>query len=207
MDFQKIRNESLRKAKKLGYETNPALPLLDSSLSLRPVDEVISRSLALFGVVAGSYGFDKKSAISWIMQECATDQLAETEREFLVSGEGDSAYFQSQVEGLNAFAWALGVVKSMHFDSVCDNTLIKLFPDIKNGKSSSEYRDQSQLRSIEEILSVCDLAYCLHWAVRDADVNNRDLPGCVASHVIVERRRALEWMLTTKDWDEVSLDT
>ncbi|KJZ13313.1 hypothetical protein TW85_13940 [Marinomonas sp. S3726] len=207
MDFQKIRKKSLASAKKLGYEVNPALPLLDDDLELRPQEEIVARSLALFAVIASSYGFDKSSAIQWLEQEGCIEYLSESERDFIENDEGDTAYFQSQVEGLNAFAWVLGVVKSIPFDSVCDNTLIRRFPDIKNGKSTSDYKAQSVVRSIDKIISACDLSYCLHWAIVDSGMNTRELPGDVGGHVIIERRRALEWMLSTTDWDEIGLDT
>ncbi|EEZ39305.1 DUF4272 domain-containing protein [Photobacterium damselae] len=207
MDLQKIRKKSLSSAEKLGYEINTILPLFDDGIKLRPQEEIVGRSLALFAVVACSYGFDKPSAIQWMVREGVIDYLSDSERSFLNDGEGDISFFQSQVEGLNAFAWALGFVKSIPFDSTCDNTLIKRFPDIKNDKSSSEYKTQSAVRSIAQIISACDLAYCLHWAIVNAEVNIQDLHGDVGRHVISERRRALEWILCTDDWDEISLDT
>lgn len=207
MDLKKIRESSLIKARSLGYETNPDLPLLDEGLTLRSADEVICRSLALFAVVAGSYGFDKASAISWLKKEGAYSYLAESEKCFLVDGEGDSSYIQSQVEGLNAFAWSLGIVKQLEFDQICENNLIKLFPDIKNNGDSSAYRATAKIRDFELLVQACDLGYCLHWATVQAQLDGKNLPGDIGSHVIVERRRALEWMLCKDDWDELNLDT
>lgn len=207
MDFQNIRKKSLSSAKNLGCEVYPDLPLLDDNLKLRPQEEIIGRSLALFAVIASSYGFDKSLAIRWLEQEDCIEYLSESERDFIENGEGDTSYFQSQVEALNTFAWVLGFVKSMPFDSLCDNTLIKRFPDIKNGKSSSGYKAQSAVRSIDKIISACDLSYCLHWAIVNSEMNAKDLPSDVCSHVVIERRRALEWILSTDDWDEISLDT
>ena len=207
VDLKIIRSESLQKAEKLGYRANSSLPLLGESVSLRSLEEVVDRSLAFFAVVACSYGFDRQSALRWMGQENVSSYLAESEREYLHSGEGDVSFYQSQVEGLNAFAWALGFVKAIPFDSVCDNTLIKLFPDIKNNGSSEGYRAKAKLRSVKKIISACDLAYCIHWAIREAELNNEMLLGDVSGHVIIERRRSLEWMLSTDDWDDISLDT
>ena len=108
---------------------------------------------------------------------------------------------------LNAFAWALGFVGSLHFDSCCDDSLITCFPDLKNDGSSDDYKAHAKTRSIDQIVSACDLAYCLHWAVADANLRSKPIPGHVDAHIIVERRRALEWMLSSDDWDDVSLDT
>ena len=207
MDLKKIRDRSLLTAESLGYETNSGLPLLDEGLTLRLVDDLVGRSLALFAVVAGSYGFDKKSAISWLEAENAFNYLAESEKSFLIDDEGDGSYIQSQVEALNAFAWSLGIVKHLAFDQVCENNLIKQFPDIKNNGDSSAYRAKSKSRSLGEIVQSCDLAYCLHWAIVQAQIEGKKLLGDVGPHVIIERRRALEWMLSEEDWDELSLDT
>lgn len=207
MDFQIIRQESLKEAEKLGYETNPALPLLDDSISLRIKDEIIFRSLSLFSAVACSYGFNKKSASAWISSEKIESYLSGSEKAFITGDEGDDAFFRKQVEGLNAFAWVLGFVKTLDFGCVCDNTLIKKFPDIKNTKPSTEFKLKASVRSLDEIVSACDLAYCLHWAISDAAIEGREPQKAVGSNVIVERRRALEWVLSTDDWDDISLNT
>ncbi|MFC4701509.1 DUF4272 domain-containing protein [Glaciecola siphonariae] len=207
MDLQKIREISQKNAKKLGYEINTNLPLLDDDIGLRPQQEIVGRSLALFAVVACSYRFDKSLAIQWLERERVIDYLSDSERIYLNEREDNITRFQSQVEGLNAFAWSLGFVKSISFDSACDNSLIKHFPDIKNNGSSCEYKALSSVRSSSQIISVCDLAYCLHWAIVNAEANSVNLLSDVAQHVIIERRRALEWMLCTDDWDKLTLDT
>jgi hypothetical protein len=133
--------------------------------------------------------------------------LADSEEAFLIEGSGEVGSVQSKVEALQAFAWSLGIVKKMEFDQVCDNNLIKLFPDIKNDGNSDDFKSKSRLRDIKEIIAACDLAYCLHWAVTQAGLENKKLPNDVAPHVIVERRRALEWLLSQDGWDDISLDT
>ncbi len=208
MDFQIIREKSLASASNLGYPVNLELPLLSTDLKLRTEDEIIGRSLALHVVIACSYGYDKGSAIQWLIQEDCIDYLSESERDFLEDNKkNDNVNFQFQVEALNAFAWALGFVKAIAFDSVCDNRLVKCFPDLKNNESSTRYREKAKLRSINQIIPVSDLAYCLHWALVDSSLNDKELSVYIDSHVIIERRRALEWMLGTDDWDEISLDT
>lgn len=159
VDLKKIRSESLLRTRKLGYQTNLSLPLLDQSMSLRPIDEIVNRSLVLFAIVACSYGFDRMSALRWIEQERLLDCLANSERKYLRFCEGDVTNFQSQVECLNAFAWVLGLVRSIPFDSVCDNTLIRRFPNIKNNGNSDKFRQKAKLRSFQQVISVCDLAY------------------------------------------------
>jgi len=142
----------------------------------------------------------------WLDQEGCIKYLSQSERDFIENDLGDPHYYQTQVEGLNVFAWVLQFVNSMSFESACSKTLISYFPDIKNGKSSSEFRNESLVRPLDEVISICDLSYCLHWAIVNSRISSDALPQ-LGSHVVIERRRALEWMLSTVDWDEVNLDT
>lgn len=207
MDPREIRVHSLLVAKSLGCKSNDRLPLLDKKLTPRPVSKVVERSLALFAVVSASYGFAKESAIAWLENEGAFGSLAGSEKRFLNGEEGDLSIFQSQVEGLNVLGWALGFVRSLEFDQVCDNSLIRIFPDIKNNVSSSAFRAQARFRKLEEITRALDLAYCLHWEVVQNQIEGRQQAPGIKPHVIVERRRALEWILSAEDWDELDLDT
>jgi hypothetical protein len=52
-----------------------------------------------------------------------------------------------------------------------------------------------------------DLYYRAHWFIVDGYVNGYET-GDFDGGVIVERRKALEWVLDdTLDWDDIPLDT
>ncbi|QUX96780.1 hypothetical protein C0J08_15860 [Marinomonas sp. CT5] len=207
MNFKEVRQSSEVKAGSLGYEINPYLPLLEGGFTLRTKEEIVDRSLALFSTVAAAYGFDKEKATEWAITVGVASSLAFSEKKFLNGGNGDNLFIQSQVEALNAFAWSLNIVGALAFDIKCQNNLITLFPDIKNGDNAADYRGKAKLRSVEEIVSAYDLSYCLHWAVTQALLDGESLPNSISPHVIIERRRALEWMLSSENWDDLSLDT
>ena len=63
------------------------------------------------------------------------------------------------------------------------------------------------MRDLSELAAQLDLAYCLHWAVRDALNQRRAVSGVVDEQELRCRRLALEWLLTTDPWDEITLDT
>lgn len=212
MDLRAIRDRSLSIARKLGYETNVSLPLLDEDVRLRPAHEIVDRTLALHAVVACSYKLDSGKldsgkVLKWLAQESLTTSMAPAERAFIEKGEGRASVFQSQVEGLWAFSWALQIIPALDFSRACDDSLVRLLPNLKIGESSTRFRQQASLRPLEEIVSACDLAYCLHWAVNQALLDGIPTPGKVPAHAVIERRRALEWLLSDEDWDAVSLDT
>lgn len=95
----------------------------------------------------------------------------------------------------------------MDFSDNCANNFVQILPDIRSAASTRTFQIGLKLRSETELLEKADLAYCLHWAIRDAELNGNPTPGSVPARVVVERRRALEWMLGEESWDDASLDT
>jgi hypothetical protein len=208
MILQIIRNESLRRTAELGYSINENLPLLDQPDMQRGKDEIVDRTLALFGAVAHSYGFPAQAVKSWLQSENLTESLSPSEKKFLDSSPKDQhARFQGYVEALWALAWILEINPSLDFEAVCSNNFIHLFPNLKTGESGKAFRDRAALMPPDKIIEKADLAYCLHWGVMNTKVSGKQQSGKVPQHVIVNRRKALDWVIGSDAWDEVPLDT
>ncbi len=207
MDTRDIRAGSQAAARAYGMQIPDQLPLLDPISSLRSKKEVEDRILALHAVVAASFGFDKTKALSWIRQECLQDALSPFEKDFLEQGKGSPIYFHSQVEAMWALAWGLSFVANLDFTKVCDSAFVRIMPDLKTCKSSGQWREGAALRSADELLAQCDLAYCLHWGIRQASLDRKLPPDGLRDGVVVPRRRSLDWMLSDESWDDISLDT
>jgi len=200
-----IRNQSLLQAKRLGYSRTPPLPLMECEiLQLRPQQVVAERALALSAVVAISFGLDRSSGRSWLEREGLRGALSAAESSFVEDARSAVAStFQAQVEALGIFAWALGYAPTLQFDQPLPFNLVKIYPDLRNKESSLRFIGACRLRARDELISTLDLAYCLHWCSVDAP---RPLTSSLL-HGVAERRRALEWMLSTEDWEAISLDT
>lgn len=84
---------------------------------------------------------------------------------------------------------------------------MSFLPDLKKKENGQKITKVAQLRGPDEVLPQMDLYYCLHWALRDAELTNQSPKLSLQSRVIVERRLALEWYVSDFDWDKVSLDT
>lgn len=205
MDLGGIRDESLAQAERLGVWVLPGLPVLDEVMEMRGSEEAASRLLAMGPVAASSYGFDRARAIAWLKQEGLFGFLTDRENRFLIDGVGDPEPFREQVEGMWALAWALGIVSELEFDKQCDDNFVEVFPT--SDQSSAGFRAKVKPRPLEEVIAALDLAYCLHWAVRDAMIRGKPIPGNLDPVVVIERRRALEWLVSKDEWDEVTLDT
>lgn len=207
MDLKLIREQSIETAKQLGVNVSPTLPLLEAGLKMRCTDEAISRLLAMNAVAATAYGFDKNSAINWLNQEALTNSLSKQEKRFVFEAIGQPDHFKMQVESMWALAWAMGITGELNFASDCDNRFVTMLPNLKQSESSADFRKKARPRVLEQVVAACDLAYCLHWAIRQAELSGKRPPANLKPYIVVERRRALEWLLNEDAWDEVSLDT
>lgn len=206
MDAESIRAVSSSIAASAGILIPSTLPLLDAG-SLRNQDEIVDRLLVLTAVAAASYGFDRPKALAWLAQEELDGLLTREEALFLKSGKGKKEVFAVQIEGMWALAWGVALVSKLDFWKDCDDHFVSLLPNLKIGESGRKLRDSARLRPHKEIFASCDLAYCLHWALRQADIQGASPLGGLKHYVVVERRRALEWSLGSDGWDAVSLDT
>lgn len=207
MDSKLIRQKSLQIAADLGFPVNESLPLLEDHVHEKSAEEIIRRLLSLHVVAACAYGFDRIKASTWIHQEGIAESLTLMERIFIEKGTGDANQFKVQVEAMWALAWALGMVTQLDFSKGCDSQFVILLPNLKLLENSAALRAKTKPRSYQQILEKCDLSYCLHWAIRQAEFSNQKLPGKVQPYVIVERRRALEWLVGSEGWGDFSLDT
>ena len=207
MATNELRERSLKLALRAGLTIPPTLPLLDPNLSVRRQVDAENRLLCLTAIAAASYGFDKSKALAWLQQEHLDTLLTDTEREFVEQGKGNPQIFQVQVEGMWALAWALSLVPQLDFWKDSDNNFVTVLPNLKSGEGCEGLRRRARIRSVDDLISACDLAYCLHWANRQSELDGMQAPAGLMPYIVVERRRALEWLLSEDPWDAISLDT
>lgn len=206
MDMASIRQASWGVATKFGFPTNDALPLLDTSVIFRSKDEIVDRVFGMLSLAASAYGLDRKKAFAWLEREGSLQNLTSTEREFLGGAQMNPTPFMEQIEGMWALCWCLKVVPDLDFSIPCSGDFSKLLPDLKKDEAGAAFRGKASLRDSVEVITKCDLAYCLHWGVVHAGLTGK-LKKAIKPYVIVERRRSLEWLLSEDSWDEVPLDT
>ncbi|RYG40885.1 DUF4272 domain-containing protein, partial [bacterium] len=70
-----------------------------------------------------------------------------------------------------------------------------------------DFARRVRMRSYAELYAMRDLYYRAHWFARDGRINGYSTEPFIES-TILERRRALEWLLDkTADWNEMDLST
>ena len=201
-----VREQSLEVLEKHGLSVPDSLPLLGAE-PLRPLNEILSRLFCLNAVAAAAYGFDAAKALSWLQDENLEEQLTNAERAFLERGEGNREAFKLQVEGMWGLAWAASIVQEIDFWRDCDPKFVTLLPNLKANENTARVDQQADARPSEQVVAACDLSYCLHWIIRESLLKEEQMPTGLKPYVVIERRRALEWMLGDEAWDMVSLDT
>ncbi|MEW4564940.1 DUF4272 domain-containing protein [Bremerella sp. JC770] len=210
MEPETIRKQSLAQAKKLGYPINSDLPLLGDIAIARTQEELLDRMLCLFTCVACSFGLPKQLGWSWLAQEGLLDKVTSEESSFLRNkDESPLDKFQPHVETIWTLAWVGQIHNSLEFNKTCTNDMVTMFPNLKGSASSEAFRNKAQMRSVDEIVPKLDLAYCIHWAIRHETENKLELPKKplrLRPYIIINRRRALEWLFCKEPWDEVPMD-
>jgi len=109
-------------------------------------------------------------------------------------------------ENLRVLTWAVSLTRSLPFPT-CTwkvNQITfgsRLYP----ANNFDVFMASCKLRTKEEILSQVDLHYCLDWLKLAKPEVFKELK--VNSDVLMERRRALEWLVSEEGYYDVSLDT
>lgn len=210
-DLERIRSQSRQLAAGHGYEIMGSLPLLDPNPIPRPATEVARRSLALLATLWVANGLDADQASEWLVSEDLVDALTPSEHAILADGPETHPTTTNtilwQVEAVWALAWTLRLTRTLDVTKSVGDEMASLFPDVPGGEEAGQFVSSAALRSREELIQMLDLIYCVHWAVADARLSRGEvLPGLEEPRIL-ERRRALEWVMCDEEWDELSLDT
>lgn len=207
MEMSVLRQESIRRLSEFGLPTNPALPLLENALEPRSLHAVVARALALHAVVAAAYGFSRESAKQWIEREGVWVDLTAAERRFLEIATEEPRNFRGRVEALGALGWSLSLIPSCDPFQKLPANFVNVFPDLKAEGRTQHFRKTAQLRERTDLLGLLDLSYCCQWALRHVELTGLKPLKIQPLSVVSERRRAIEWLLSSDDWDDISLDT
>lgn len=88
-----------------------------------------------------------------------------------------------------------------------EDTLAAMFPSIEDNESVDEFIKGYKLRPEAEMFSMLYYFYRAHWVARNNSLNGIN-DDKVNMSIIMERRRALEWVCDSSlEWDDISLDT
>jgi hypothetical protein len=203
-ELRMIRQRSLFMARRLGYPVDVTLALSPDKKVLRDKDEVVNRMLALDAVIACASGMPPEIALDWTHEVGIAEALSPSEARVLAGRPEDvPAGLLDRMEALWALGWATSLFRALDFGRLSGPELAMIFGELDDARDVRALRKRCRMRRNEEILSATDLARCLYRGLEIADKKRMKPPGKVAPQVVVERRRALEWLLGDEAWDDV----
>lgn len=207
---RKERSIAILEAEKVPYIEHLPLIETEAESTRRTTEGVAVRALALVVVALKGEGLELEAVKDLIDEYRLASAFTPMERKFInnpAPSEHDRAQFAWRYECYWVMLWALGYVDSLERpDKVCD---VEKAVSILRGHDREGFFEKAHLRSQAEILDAADLIYRYHWALVDARINNREAPAGLDEEIVMERHRALNWLIGYMDqeWDDVSTDT
>lgn len=183
------------------------LPILER-LELRPLEDVVGRALVLNVLLNIHFNAPTEVVKKWIAKHKLNSHLTVREKDIL-SRSNDQITKQESIdlywyiEGLWALMWATKIIEHMPFDKGISDDMVEFCPDLRIDEGPEKFSNTMKLRSNTELFQALDLYYRLHWWTRDGNLNGYET-GSVSLDIIMERRKALEWLFNPNcDWDSV----
>lgn len=204
LDLKMVRQRSLFMARRLGYPVDVSLPLLPESGFLREKDEIVDRMLALDAMISCVSGMPPEVAFEWTQEIGIAAALSPLESAVLRGrAEHVPAILLDRMEALWALGWAASLFRGVDYTRVAGPELGMIFGELDDIRDVRALRKRCKVRRYEDILAAADLARCLSRGVDLAVKQRKSPPGKLQPHVVIERRRALEWLISDKKWDEI----
>lgn len=178
----------------------------------RSINEIIKRALVLTAMHELHLKAPKPIIKQWISENNLVGALTPTELSILNSPSSELTDQENtdlywSLDALWAIVWATGLIEDLGFDQPIGDELASLSPNLKLNEDGHKYVDNMQLRSDKSLHEMRDLYYRVHWWVKEASRNDT-LPDNISYGSVIERRKALEWIVDRDaEWESVALDT
>lgn len=206
---EQVKAESEQIILSVGGKTLETLPELTRT-RVRPREEIIDRALVMNAMLQLYFEAPVEIIDGWIyengLEECVSPResvLLSKPTDQLTHEEKLETYWY--IEGLWALMWVGSLIDSLPFDRSVEDFMASLAPNLQLNEDGSKFQNNMRIRLYPEVFKMLDLYYRLHWYANDAYVNGRDT-GHIKIAVIMERRRALEWVMQPDvEWDAIQL--
>ena len=203
-----------------GFQYASSLPWI-KEIVLRPKLEIAKRLHAIkalvLWVLVNPEDLPDKKILDFIDNNDLNDFITENEMQYLSTARGDQNAINSigwKFENALPLAWFFGFSELLPSGEMMNGeTARSLFFEFcaKIDNSIEEWMSNRQTRSEKEIIFQEDLFYCMHNAVRSAQLGNKTVPESFDpignGGVIHEKRHSLTWMLSDVNWEDTDLST
>ena len=214
------REATIEKLNILGIDHCKGLPLIGDYKICKSENQICKRFIAslFFSMLACDYFQDRKyyeTEGKEITEKAIKEfqlkrYLFPNELQLLTESDKHNAVKTSwTIECCYALAWVLGLVTTAELEAPSNpNGSYDLFRFIQPFHKFDDFKASCKMRQPSEIMDMLDLYYNYHWACVDHRINPETKCGDLNEEVVMERRKALEWLICRdRDWDDISLDT
>jgi hypothetical protein len=179
---------------------------------MRTASEVARRCLVLSAVLAAGHKVSRQELIEWLRNEGLWASVSAEEASLL---QCPSPTRQQTInatwraEALLPLLWVLRAVDGLPPPTaICDVPLVQAALPPLFGPTA-EFVATAALRDEADIWEAHEVTYQAHWAIRDAELNNKPIPHGYQAGIIQERHHALNWLTgyCGQSWDDVTTDT
>jgi Domain of unknown function (DUF4272) len=199
--------------KGLDIPFNFGLPPIEeeSDAIIRTAAEIAKRIFILVYLGVYSENVDKNEIIEFLKSEELWNSVSEYEKKMLLKKkltEKDKINISWRSEGIYLMLWTINKIDNLGLPiEQCDiGEMLDLLPNTFD--STKEFVQNATIRPLAEILDKSDLIYRLHWAAREADSNDEDIPANIDTGIIQEWHHAINWITYyDENWDEIATDT
>ena len=200
-----------------GLRAPPSLPAVlgESELRQREPAEIAARAVATLAAavraeaLATDQGLRSEAILAHLPD--AEAALSPQEQAFMAQAAPDAQWVANmgwRYECVAVFAWALGLRPELPFPAA----IVDVAPLTQSFVDAGDVQGvlaRARPRPASALLDALDETFRLHWAVRDAQRKQAPPPEGVLPGVVLERHRALNWLVRFEnaDWDEVDTPT
>ena len=190
------------------------LPLIEeeNEVKIRTAQEIAERILILvYLAYVSEVPDERENVIEFLETNLLWDKVSPDEKELFQKEEltdQETTNISWRSEGVWLLLWTINKVDKLELptEQVEIPKIVSLLPEFLT--DPTEFIKSAIIRPTTEILDQSDLIYRLHWATRNADLNNQPMPANLDLSIIMERHYAINWVTFYADeWDEISTDT
>ena len=211
VDAAQVKQRSEQAVLQAGGRICDWLPYLDRQQP-RSQEELIGRALIRNALLNIAFQAPIPIIKNWIDTNGLAVHLTPDEQELLQKrnadlSEQDVANLEWSIEALWALMWAGNLIEDLAIDAPVSNNMVTFVPNLQDNEGGAKFSEKMRLRPYGELYQMLDLYYRVHWYTEDARINGYST-GNISSDIIMERRKALEWLMDgSSDWDNISLNT
>lgn len=209
---RKKETETLLKSLNIPFIAH--LPLIEeeSEAQIRTGREIAERVLILTYLnYFSEVPEERTEVVNFLKENLLWDKVSPDEKQLFLKDElteQETINISWRSEAIWLLLWSINKVDklSLPIDHVIVDEIMARLPGLF--EDPREFIQNATTRPTTEILDVSDLIYRLHWAARDADLNNQQAPANLSLSVIIERHYAMNWVTYyAEGWDDITTDT